>query len=93
MQVDIAWDFPQSQEQNIDSFRIRWGLAPGSHSSGIKSGVDKTARTTDIGSLQPGTTYYVVISSLLGGDESAKSEELVITPTVPAPTNLREGSV
>ena len=79
MATDVTLEWDPNTEGNIAGYRVHWGLATRTYTSGIDAG---KATTRVVTGLNPGVTYYLAVTAYnTEGLESDFSNELVYTPS------------
>jgi hypothetical protein len=74
-QITLTWD----SVPGADSYNVYWGTSPGvTRRNGNKISDIKIPRTT-IKGLKPGNTYYFVVTTVKGPEESRESDEIPFT--------------
>jgi len=74
-QITLTWD----GVPGADSYNVYWSTSPGvTRRSGNKISDIKSPRTT-IKGLKPGGTYYFVVTTIKGSQESPESDEIPFT--------------
>ncbi len=74
----MAWD--QNNEPDMAGYRVYRATGPGAYGAPVAS-LSPLASSYSATNLQPGTTYYFVVTAYdTTGNESPRSNELVVTP-------------
>jgi hypothetical protein len=86
--LTLAWD--QNNEPDIEGYRVHYGTTPSSYKHTVETGGETIV---DIGNLQAGTTYYLVVTAYNSlGLESLPSDEISFTtPSDPLADNDEDG--
>lgn len=90
----FVWDWAQLSGGPADGFRLFIGTTPADRSTAfnIPNPAARSVNIADVGTFQPGVTYFVVIVAFNNSGISPESNQIsfeVLAEVPVAPTNLR----